>query len=364
MRSRSSVPRFAIAFAFAIAVAVPFEAPVASAQGAPPEAKTPEAKPHEELDAQRERFRAGLERYKAGAFGDAILIWEPIYAELGPEKGYRLAFNLGRAYEQFGNPTRAAESYEGYVREVARRRDAGEQLEENVAKQEAEAKERLAQLDATQGRIRIAGDRAVVVKIDGGSERLAPTSGFVAYVTPDRMHTVTFDPGTKDEKQISVKVERGQRVEVTAPELAPLPPRVEAPPPSPPPPAPRFEVREEKPFGKNVLYVAAGVTAVSIVVPVVLYANASSIKDDFDAAVLQASDPSAYTAAEATGTQKKSDYLTARDTAYASLAIPAVLGAATIGLTAYWLFGAKETRVPITAGILPGGAAIGASTRF
>ncbi|MBX3219422.1 MAG: hypothetical protein KF795_02815 [Labilithrix sp.] len=318
------------------------------------------------LEAQRERFRAGLEKYRAGAFAEAILVWENVYRDLGPEKGYRLAFNLGRAYEQFGDSTRAAESYETYVRETARRREAGETLEPVVEKQEVEANERLAELAATQGRIRIAGERAAVVKIDGGAERLAPRTGFVAYVTPDRAHVVTFDPGTKDEQSIEVRVALGELVE-----LAPPPPRAAPPRPliAPPPPA-RFVVREERPFGKAALYVAAGATAVSVLVPVILYASAGDVRSDFDGARAEgrasaaSGDDAGYTAALARADRLESDYGSARSTAYASLAIPAALGAVTLGLAAYWLFGAKASRVPVTGALLPGGAVLGSAARF
>lgn len=315
------------------------------------------------LEAQRERFRAGLERYRAGAFAEAILIWQNIYRELGPEKGYRLAFNLARAYEQFGDATRAAESYEAYAKEVVRRRDAGEALEEIVEKQERDAKERLAELAATQGRIRISGDRSAVVTIDGGAERLVPRTGFVAYVTAGRAHVVTFDPGTRDEHRIEVRVGLGEVVE-----LSPPPPQPPSPPPvvMPPAPALRVETRIERPFDKSILYVAAGVTAASIAVPIILYANASAVRSDHEATRAAAGRAAAgeYDALLATGERLETDYESARSTAYASLAIPAALGVATLGLAAYWIFGTRETRVPVTASVLPGGGAAVAVGRF
>src|SRR5690606_14269541 len=87
------------------------------------------------LEAKRERFRAGMDKYKDGAFAEAIEIWEAIYAELGAETGYRLAFNIGRAYEQLAatrtnraaavaDTAKAARHYAAYVNEVVRRREA------------------------------------------------------------------------------------------------------------------------------------------------------------------------------------------------------------------------------------------------
>lgn len=350
MRSRSS---------FVLALALGVLAPAVARAQEPPAATTDDG-----LEAQRERFRAGLERYRAGAFAEAILIWQNIYRELGSEKGYRVAFNLARAYEQFGDTTRAAESYEAYVRETARRRDAGDALEPIVEKQEREAKERLAELAATQGRIRISGERAAVVAIDGGAERLAPRTGFVAYVTPGRAHVVTFDPGTRDEQRIEVRVGLGEIVEISPPSPRPAsPPPVAAP---PRPTAPRFETRRERPYDSSVLYIAAGLTAASIAVPIVLYANASAVRSDHDAVRADASRASAdeYDALAATGQRLETEYESARSTAYASIAIPAALGIATLGLAAYWLFGTRETRVPVAGGILPGGGAALAVGRF
>ena len=142
---------------------------------------------------------------------------ETIYRELGPEKGYRLAFNLARAYEQFGDPTRAAESYDAYVTAVARRREANEPLEPNVEKQETEAQERLAELGKALGRIRFAPGHATVVKIDNGVEHVGPSSGWVAYVTPGKTHVVTFDPGTTTERHVEVSVGLGEVVLLTPP---------------------------------------------------------------------------------------------------------------------------------------------------
>ena len=63
----------------------------------------------------RERFKAGFEKYRAGAYGEALSYWEPIYRELGPEQGYRLSWNLARAHEALGDATRAACDDAGYA---------------------------------------------------------------------------------------------------------------------------------------------------------------------------------------------------------------------------------------------------------
>jgi hypothetical protein len=321
---------------------------------------------NDDLDPLRERFRAGLEKYRAGAFAEAILIWENIYRELGPEKGYRLAFNLARAYEQFGDPTRAAESYDAYVASTTRRREAGESLEPIVEKQEAEAIARLAELAATQGRIRIAGDRSVLVKIDAGPERLVPPSGWTAYVTPGKPHVVTFDPGTPESKQVDANVAVGELVELSPPPLhasAPTAttaqPRVER---SPPPP--------ERPYGPAVVYLAASVTVVSAALPIFFYARAGNIRSDYDAAVSQADasrragDRAAYDTALGSGKSLRDDYASTRSAAAISVAVPIVLGVATAGLAAYWLLGGGARARGSVAFPRPGGAAFGGALTF
>src|SRR5689334_150875 len=115
MSIRSS-PRWAVLLAAALTL-------VAGGAAADEPAATSEA---DALEAKRERFRAGMEKYRAGAFSEAIDIWEAIYAELGASKGYRLAFNIGRAFEQraatrsgsaaaITDAVKAAEHYATYV---------------------------------------------------------------------------------------------------------------------------------------------------------------------------------------------------------------------------------------------------------
>lgn len=272
------------------------------------------------LDPLRERFREGMAQYRAGAYAEAIVIWEAVYRDLGAAKGYRLAFNLGRAYDQFGDTTRAAEHYETYVKEASARRDAGEALEALVEKQVVEANERLAELARTAGRIRIAGDRAVVLRIDGGTERLA-SRGSVAYVAPGR-HVLTFDPNEARSQRVEVAVSAGDVLDVT-------PPVVVAP---PPPPPITYELRRMPPFSQGVLFVAGGVAVASAAIPLAYFAAATSTRSDYDANPTQG---------------LRDDYAHQKDVSYATWAIPAVLGAATLGLAAWWLWGGKTKRVPV-----------------
>lgn len=330
MRSRSD--RIVLATLLAGALAWPA---IARADDEPAAAPAAEAE-DPEVVALRERFKVGMDRYKAGAYAEAILEWESVYRALGREKGYRLAFNLARAYDAYGDATRAAERYQLYLDEVAAKRARGEPLEEVVLTQEEDAKTRLAELAKTRARIHVTSPTPREASVDRDEPRLA---GFVAYVRPGR-HTITFGRGD-DATRVEVDVSAGELREVSPPPPAPT---EVAPPPPPPPPPPRLEARRERPYPAYVLFIGAGATAASVVVPALMYSRALGVYDEHEAS----RDP-------AERARLANDYFSARSTAYATLAIPATLGAATLGLTAYWLFGGTERLVPVGSASATGG---------
>lgn len=280
----------------------------------------------EALKAQRERFAAGMTKYQAGAYAEAILVWEQVYREIGEVTGYKLAFNLGRAYDRYGDSTRAAERYEAFIRQVA----AQAIDDPEIAKWDAEAKERLEQLAATKGRIKVAaGDRPVAVRVDNSEARVPP---FTAYVTPGH-HSLTFD-----NQKVEVDVEKGAVIDVSPPARpAEAPPVVVSPKPESDRP-PRWETRTERPFSPVWLYVAGGATVLSAIAPIITYSNAYSIRDDYDAA----NDTRATNASDLA-----SQYDSATTTAYATLAIPIAMAAITAGLAVWYVVGSKETRINV-----------------
>jgi hypothetical protein len=311
---------------------------------APPPAPPPTAAP-DPLDTLRERFREGMDKYKSGAFADAIVIWESIYRELGTDKGYRLAFDLARAYDALGDLIKAADHYESYLQKVTQRRDKGEMLEANVERQEEVARDRLEKIANLKARIAIkaAVRQPVIVHVDNAPPRVA---GFTVYVEPGA-HVVTFGSG-KDADVRNVVVERGKLVEVEPREEVPVVPSV--------PPEPRWETRVERPFSPVVLWVGAGVVVVSLIIPAIAYANALSIKSDYD-------DPST---ARTDRQRLQSDYDSARTNAYASIVVPAVFTAAIGGLALWYVLGTTQTRVPLTptASVGPTGASLGLGAKF
>lgn len=154
----------------------------------------PAAASEDPLEQYRERFKLGMDRFKAGAFSEAIGYWEPIYRELGEQKGYRLAYNLGVTYAELGDVTRAADRLQSFIAEADARRARGQAVAPIVEKEEADARARIDAFVAARARIHVeAGVPARAAQVDASEPRLA---GFVAWVTPGQ-HTVTFAPGRR-----------------------------------------------------------------------------------------------------------------------------------------------------------------------
>jgi hypothetical protein len=302
------------------------------------------------LAAYRDRFKLGMEQYKAGNMGEAIQYWEPIYREVGPQAGYRLSFDLARAYDQVGEATRAAERYQSFLDELGARRKAEATLEPIVLREEEEAKKRLDLLAASRGRIRVnPGARPLAAQVDLAEPRLGV---FVSYVAPGS-HVVTFAPGSEKAEKHTVEVKSGEIVEV-APDPEPSAPEPPAPPPEPPhapgplPPT-LHATTKAHPFSPVFIVAGGAAAAVSTIAPILTYANARSIDHGYN--------PSSPTA-----TETYSQYSTAKTTAYAMLSIPITLAAATGALTIWYFAGTKEVDLStLTAGVVPargGGAGV------
>lgn len=276
-----------------------------------------------ELVAYRERFKQGLDRYAAGDIAQAIQFWEPLYRDLGPEKGYRVAYDLARAYETFGDATRAAERFLVFVAQARARIDKGEALPELVVRELDEATVRLEALQRNRGRISVpATTPATSVAVDASEPRLA---GFVAYVAPGP-HTVVFDPGSNEVQQRQVAVEAGELVVVTPlakPRTDPAPIRVLVP--------ARTEVH--RPFSATWVFLVGGAALLSTALPIGAYVNANDLHARY-------SPPHVATPAE------QRQYDDARSLAYASISAPAALLVAT-GVLVGWFFAA--TRVSVVA---------------
>ncbi len=200
-------------------------------------------------------------------------------------------------------------------------------------------------------------DRAVAVAVDGGSERIASPAGFVVYVAPGKAHTVGFEPSTPRASLVRVTVAAGELVEVSAPppaepapasDASPAPPRSERLTlPSSPPASQASPTRHERPFPAAVLYASGALASAALIVPVIAFTSAKRAASNYDDAMERAnasraaSDPSSYAIAASDGSRYASDYDSARTVTYISTAAAGALGAVTVGLLAYWLWGTK-----------------------
>jgi hypothetical protein len=307
------------------------------------------------LAPYRDRFRQGMDQYKAGAMAEAIRTWTAIYEEIGPQRGYRLSFNLARAYEANFETSRAAERYHSFLDEAAARRSAGEALDPIVEREEQEARSRLEDLDAKSGRIRIVSSgRTILAQIDNSDPRLGT---FVAYVAPGD-HVVVFAPGARDQERHEISVKAGELAVVSAPPEPPPPP-VAIPVPPPVERAHRMEL--QRPIPPILLYVSGGITVASLVAPIVTYAHAISLYNSESASQQPGESEKQL---QNQKLQIYNEYLAAKPTAYATLAIPLSLAAITGSLVVYYFAGSKMRDVTIDAGVLPGGGVASLSGSF
>jgi len=272
-----------------------------------------------ELAQYRERFKQGLDRYEANDVAGALSYWEPLYRDLGPARGYRVGYNLARAYEVVGDLSRAAERYASFLDEVKQRREAGKPVDDVVAADETKATTRLESITRERGRIHVAPTTPPEsVRVDQNEPRLA---GFVAYVAPGA-HDVVFAPGSPREHAMHVTVRAGDVVEVALPT----------------PPVERHEqtvYRDEvhHPFSLSWIVAFGAATLAGGGVTGYAYGNALILHDR-------------YSGQPTLSTQQKNDYDTARSLAYASWALPATLAVVTLALVVWYATGTKHTRAP------------------
>jgi hypothetical protein len=326
-------------------------APAPSDGGSPASPEPSRILTDDPLGPYRERFKQGMDRYKEGSLADAIGYWEPVYRELGEEKGYRLAYNLGVAYAELGDATHAAERLQSFLSQVAAKKERGEPVEGIVSKEVDDSEARVVKLMATRGRIRIdAGERPCATQVDASEARLA---GYVAWVSPGR-HTVTFSPATGNAASTTVDVGAGEVVTLSppAPEanpaVVPLPSATgsfsSASPVAPvaePPPIVR-EVTTH-PFSPVVLATAGGLALMAAIVAVPLDMHAWSLRSS-DVAELQTS--------TMINSGDRRAFADARTQAYEAIGVGIGLAAVTAGLTIWYFAGARHhAAVATPAGI-------------
>jgi hypothetical protein len=292
------------------------------------------------LEPYRERFKQGMDLYEHGQAAGAVAIWEPIYRDLGEHQGYRLAYDLGVAYAALDDAPHAADRLQAFLNEVDARRARGEPLGPAVTKEEADTRARLAPLASVLGRVQvIPGDRPSVVRVDAGDPHAAGTP---AWVAPGQ-HVVTFDPGTPDERSITVDTTAGAVVEL----VAPPPPSAARPAASAMPgvlgeatpsapggpgstlPTPLTAPRSP-PFSPALIAVSGGATLAATGAAVALEIHANSLRQD---------DIAAQGGSGKISADDRSSFATARTWAYVTVGCAVGLGALTAGLATWYFVG-------------------------
>jgi hypothetical protein len=210
-------------------------------------------------------MRQGTERYEQGDTLGAIQIWERLLASLGEERAWKTLYNLGLAYQKIGDPTRAVERLDAFVKRSSHAE--GKDLEER----RQDASDRLKAIRATHAEIHVVAPReggVVLVRIGSAEPRPA---GFVVFLAPGS-HDVELDAGTSRAKVVKVQAVAGAVREVVVPTTTAEPGKDKA---QPAPPA-----REERSFPTGWLIAGSAVTVASGALPLVLGLRTASARDD------------------------------------------------------------------------------------
>jgi hypothetical protein len=258
----------------------------------------------------------GLSRYGHGDYAGAIEVWERLLATMGEERGYKVLYNLALAYQGAGDITKAVDAYSAFEARVAALPDPPKA---SLARA-AEARARRQQLEKSNGLLHVQAPRRggpVLTRLDSSEPRPA---GYAAWLPPGP-HQVTLSVGTEGEHTVPVTIEAGKTQEVDS-----TPP--EPPPATPQPvavsfvPAPAPAQPEAQSGVSNWVWIGAGATLVSAALPAILFAVASTKRDD--------------AAAFPTGSTQypgaRDTYDTWRTAYYASYALPGALAAATVAV--------------------------------
>jgi tetratricopeptide (TPR) repeat protein len=265
-----------------------------------------------------ELVQRGAQLYEAGKPQQAAAEWEKAIAQLG-DAGWKIHYNLGLAYEAAGDATRAIENYDAFLRRVASEAAA---LPAELEERRSDAAARVRALKAAHGAFVFPPQPGEVsARIDDAPARRV---GFTAYVMPGSHRIDIVGPkGAVRSRQLEIAGGASLRIDTTDPTpRAPVsPPR-----PVPPPPEPKTAADEPE-FPLAVVLVGAGLTIASFAIPIGLWFVA---RDERNEATALGAGHTGY--AEA-----RDEFDSARTRYLATYAVPAGLGAITLGI-AIWGF--------------------------
>jgi hypothetical protein len=278
-------------------------------------------------------FRSGLEQYAHGNFVAAITTWESLLRTMGEDRGYKVLYNLGLAYQAIGDVTRAVERYVAFTTQVEKRKPVSQELEDRAS----DAQKRIDQIRSTYGSVNVLAPKRgglVLTRVGTAEPRAA---GYVVYLAPGS-HVIEIAIGTDRLHKKTVEVEAGKSIEVDT-----SPPEEPAPPPMPRESAPAPAARG--PRNANWLWYGGFATFGALSVPLVLHFV--SLRQRSDAEELGQGHPD-YASA-------KSDYETLRTLTFVAYALPAVV--ATVSIGGYY-FSGGEAKPRASLKIGPTGVAV------
>jgi hypothetical protein len=261
-------------------------------------------------------MRQGTDLYEQGNKLGAIQIWEQLVASLGEERAWKVLYNLGLAYQSVGDPTRAIERLDAFVKYSGSAAVAAP-TQRDLEERRQDAMDRLRAIRSTHGAVHVVPppSGAIVLVRAGASE--AKPAGFTVYVAPGD-HAFEIYSGTANARRVTVHSVAGMTTELAVPNLpATSAPKEEPKPlPSPPTPAP-MTTRES--FPTVWLAAGAGLTVASGVLPLVFGLRTADKRDEAEA--IPTVSPR-YPGA-------RSEFEDARSTYHLSYIVPAALAVAT-----------------------------------
>lgn len=249
--------------------------------------------------------REAAEAYADARFAEAAALWRRVRAALPAERAWKVDYNLGLAFDEAGRPTEAAEHLGAFLQRVAAETSA---LPAAFEQRREDAAARLSALRAAYLRVELGDADGVTASVDDAAP--APV-GRTLYLPPGPHRVKLYGPDGR-QREVEVEGDAGQtrsvdtRFDVRVPEPVVVEKR---------------EVVVQGPSFPTV-WVATGaaLTAVSFVLPGVLFAQADSRRGDAEAL-----------GPGHTGYESAVDDFEGARTAYlVSYALPAALGLATL----------------------------------
>lgn len=209
-------------------------------------------------------FEKGLDAFDAGNTVAAIEIWERLLATLGEERGYKVCYNLGLAYQKLGDATHAIERMESFANRAAKDDE-----------RQKDALERVRAMKASLGALHVAASpegQVALVRVGAAEARPA---GFLVYLAPGE-HEVELYTGTARARRVRVTLVAGMTKELALEAATPAKDNATTlrPGPSPAPAA------ETSSFPTAWLMGGLAVTVASCALPIAFGLDAGSKRND------------------------------------------------------------------------------------